>query len=208
MNHPEFFNDIPHLVLTDPLAHFLGASEDGVVDFSYLDAVKLAGHSCPTVASAYWLTWLALKALYGDRLPERGAIRVQFRERLETAVTGVVANVVSLLTGASAEGGFKGLGGRFARRDLLSFAADLPLDIRFSRTDNRAAVDVAAHLQRVAAAPEMPALMQLCMSGRATDAEQRQFGMLWQDRVRRILTEHRDDPEVFVLRRAAGAALP
>ena len=48
----------------------------------------------------------------------------------------------------------------------------------------------------------MPGLMQLCVSGRATAIEQRQFGLLWQERVRRILIEHRDDPEVFVLRRS------
>ena len=200
MSHPDFFDDIPHVVLIDPLAVFLGASDNGIVDFSYHDAVKLAGHSCPTVASAYWMTSLALKALYEDHLPERGAIRVDFREGLESGVTGVVANVVSMLTGASGDGGFKGLGGRFGRRQLLCFNADIPLDIRFWRTDNRRWVDVATHLQHVAASPEMPGLMQLCVSGRATAIEQRQFGLLWQERVRRILIEHRDDPEVFVLR--------
>ncbi len=42
----------------------------------YLDVVKSAGHSCPTVAGAYLATREALKRLYGDELPERGAIRV------------------------------------------------------------------------------------------------------------------------------------
>lgn len=202
MNHPEFFDNIPHLVLTDPLAQFLGGSDNGIVDYSYLDAVKLAGHSCPTVASAYWMTCLALKALYEDRLPERGAIRVEFREGLESGVTGVIANVVSMLTGACGDGGFKGLGGRFERRRLLSFNTDIPLDIRFWRTDNHSWTDVATQLQHVAASPETPGLMQLCVSGQATATEQRQFGLLWQERVRRILIEHRDDPEVFVLRRS------
>lgn len=202
MSHPEFFDDIPHLVLTDPLARFLGVSDNGIVDFSYLDAVKLAGHSCPTVASAYWMTYLALKALYEDRLPERGAIRVEFREALESGVTGVIANVVSMLTGANGDGGFKGLSGHFERRRLLSFNANVPLDIRFWRTDNHSSVDVAAHLQHVAASPEMPRLMQLCLNGQAAATQQRQFGLLWQERVRRIVIEHRDDPEVFVLRRS------
>jgi hypothetical protein len=200
MNHPEFFKDIPHLVLRDPLALFLGASDDGIVDFSYLDVVKLAGHSCPTVASAYWMTCLALKALYGEQLPERGALRVEFGEGLETQVTGVMANVVSLLTGACAEGGFKGLGGRFARRHLLAFKADIPLTIRFRRNDNGHCVDVATALQHVPADPAMLPLLQRCLDGLASDAEQRQFGALWQDRVRRLLTEHRDDPAVFQLR--------
>lgn len=201
MSHPDFFDDIPHVVLIDPLAVFLGASDNGIVDFSYLDAVKLAGHSCPTVASAYWMTNLALKALYEDRLPQRGAIRVEFRDGLESRVTGVVANVVSMLTGASGDWGFKGLGGRFGRRNLLCFNADIPLDIRFWRTDNHRWVDVAAHVQHVAASPEMPGLMDLCVNDQATLSEKQQFGLLWQERVRRILIEHRDDPEVFVIRR-------
>lgn len=200
MTHPEFFNEIPHLVLTDPLAQFLGAADHGIIDFSYVDAVKLAGHSCPTVASAYWMTCLALKALYGDEMPERGAVCVEFREGLATKVTGVMANVVSLLTGASGEGGFKGLGGRFERRHLLSFDANIPLEIRFRRIDNHRGVDVAAHLQHVAAAPEMPRLMQLCVTGQATTVEQGQFAALWQERVRRILIEHRDDQAVFEVR--------
>jgi formylmethanofuran dehydrogenase subunit E len=200
MSHPEFFDHVPHLVLIDPLAQFLGASDTGRIEFTYLDAVKLAGHSCPTVASAYWMTNLALKALYSEQIPERGAILVEFRDAHESKVTGVLANVVSMLTGASGDGGFKGLGGRFERRHRLSFNADIPLEIRFRRSDTHRHVDVAAHLHHVPAAPEMPALMQRCMNGTATPDEQGQFGRLWQERVRKILMEHREDPEVFVLR--------
>jgi len=35
-------------VLRDPLAELLGAAEGGIVEYRYADAVKLAGHSCPT----------------------------------------------------------------------------------------------------------------------------------------------------------------
>lgn len=204
MAHPAFFDDVPHLLMVDPLAQFLGASDDGLVDFSYFDAVKLAGHSCPTVAAAYWMSCLALRALFGDELPERGAVRVEFRDAQASKVTGVVANVVSLLTGASGDGGFKGLGnGRFARRDLLAFATDIPLDLRFRRVSNGVCVDVAAHLQHVAAPPEMHDLLQRCVRGEASADEQARLGALWQERVRRILIERRDDPAVFELRRAA-----
>ena len=150
MQYPEFFDAVPHLRMRDPLARFLGAFDDGVIEYTYLDAVKLAGHSCPTVASAYWLTHQALGALYGDELPERGAIRVEFREDRAAGVIGVIANVVSLLTGATSDTGFKGLGGRFDRRHLLAFNADVPLEIRFTRIDSGAQVDVAAHLRQVA----------------------------------------------------------
>lgn len=54
MAYPAFFDQIPSLTLSDPLAALLGAADDGVIEFRYVDAVKLAGHSCPTVAGA-WL---------------------------------------------------------------------------------------------------------------------------------------------------------
>ena len=119
MRYPDFFDAVPRIRLHDPLADFLGAFEGGVIEYAYLDAVRLAGHSCPTVASAYWLTSQALRALYGEALPERGGVRVAFRESRTAGVTGVIANVVSLLTGATTDTGFKGLAGRFDRRGLL-----------------------------------------------------------------------------------------
>lgn len=201
MNYPDFFDAVPRLALRDPLSEFLGAFDGGVVEYGYVDAVKLAGHSCPTVASAYWLTVLALRALYGNELPERGAIRVEFRESREAGVTGVIAQVVSLLTGATAETGFKGLGGRFDRRHLLGFEAELPLDIRYTRTDTGARVEAAAHLRHVPADPAMAPLMQRCMKREASGEDARRFARLWQDRVRRVLLDHAADPEVFIIRR-------
>lgn len=202
MKYPEFFDAVPGIRLRDPLADFLGAATDGIIDYSYLDAVKLAGHSCPTVASAYWLTRQALRALYGENLPLRGGVRVAFAADISDGVAGVIANVVSMLTGAASDGGFKGLGGRFERRHLLSFGADLPLEVRYTRLDGQGQIDAAANPGRVPANPEMGMLMQRCVSGAADAAEVQQFGLLWQERVRRILLDHADDSEVFVLRRA------
>jgi hypothetical protein len=204
MSYPEFFAQVPTIRLRDPLAAFLGAATDGVIEYGYVDAVKLAGHSCPTVASAYAMTRRALQALYGEDLAERGAIRVQLRDAAGHGVTGVIANVVALLTGAAGETGFKGLAGQFDRRALLAFAADVPLQLRLRRTDSGAAVDVAANLADVAGDPRLPGLLQACLSGEAGADERRLFGELWQDRVRRILLEHGDDPEVFALRRVAN----
>ena len=200
MPHPEFFDAVPRLRMRDPLAQFLGAADDGVIEYGYGDAVRLAGHSCPTVASAYGLTRHALRALYGADLPQRGAIRVEFREDRTAGVTGVIASVVSLLTGAAGDTGFKGLGGRFDRRNLLVFNADVPLDIRFARIDTGARVDAAAHVRLVPGDPEMPALLQRCLTGQAGPEEALRFGAMWQERVRRILIEHGEDPAVFVVR--------
>jgi len=192
------------LVVHDPLAEFLGASTDGRIEYRYVDAVRLAGHSCPTVAAAYWMTLKALVALYPDALPQRGAIRVDFREDQLSGVTGVIANVVSMLTGATRDSGFKGIAGRFDRRNLLHFATEVSEEIRFTRTDTGDSVEVAARLQSVPFAPDTPELMRKCIEGKATPDEAARFRDQWQARVRSLLLEHGDDPEVFVLRRPGG----
>lgn len=202
MHTPDFFTAVPTLKLHDPLADFLGTSQDGIIEYTYLDVVKLAGHSCPTVACAYWLTRQALHALYGAELPERGAIRVEFREDLLEGVTGVIANVVSMLTGATVDSGFKGLAGRFDRRQLLSFNAEIPLEIRYTRLHDGKPlnhVDAAANPRLVAADPATFQLMQRGLQDRASPEEKQQFAQLWQQRVRCILLEHGDDPAVFQL---------
>lgn len=45
MKYPDFFDDVPRIRLHDPLAGFLGAVEDGIIEYAYVDAVKLAGYS-------------------------------------------------------------------------------------------------------------------------------------------------------------------
>lgn len=202
MKTPDFFAAVAPIRLRDPLAAFLGAAEAGVIEYAYTDVVKLAGHSCPTVAAAFGMTRAALAALYGDELPERGGIAVAFRERADAGVTGVKANVVAMLTGAAGEGGFKGIAGRFVRRGLLSFEADIPLEARFTRLDGGAAVDVGAEVGDVPADPDLPGLMQRAVAGAASPGEGERFGRLWQERVRRILLERIGDPAVFVVRPA------
>ena len=149
------------------------------------------------------MTRRALLALYPDSLPERGAIRAEFRADRLSGVTGVIAGVVTLITGATSDTGFKGLAGRFDRRRLMYFLADIGDEIRFTRLDTGAAVDVRAELQSVPFAPQTPALMQKCLEGTASAEESAEFRDCWQERVRKLLLEHGDDPEVFVLRRVA-----
>src|SRR5574340_1822296 len=135
MHTPAFFDAAPAITVVDPLAETLGAAEGGVIEYRYVDAVKLAGHSCPTVAGAWLMTRKALASLYGDELPVRGMIKAEFRDGQADGVTGVIANVVGLLTGAAQSGGFKGIGGKFDRRNLLHFDAGISGEIRFTRLD-------------------------------------------------------------------------
>jgi len=174
------------IVMHDPLAELLGAAEGGRLEYTYAEAVKLTGHSCPTVAGAYAATREALAALYPGELPERGAIRVELRERLEDGVAGVVASVASFITGAAGEGGFKGLAGRFARRGLLQLGAPITADLRFTRLDSGASVDV--NLQRAPAmSPELMAGLRRALSPEASPAEREGFGHAWQARVAEML---------------------
>jgi hypothetical protein len=202
MRYPEFYDHAPAIALYDPLARFLGAVEGGIVEYRYLDAVKTAGHSCPTVASAWLMTVRALEALYPDGVAERGAIRVDFRSEATSGVTGVIANVVALITGATRDTGFKGLAGRFDRRNLLYFNEGVEGELRFTRKDSGAAVNVEARLQRVPGDPRMGELMNACIAGHADEAVQLEFGRLWQERVRRILIDHANDAQTIVVRPA------
>lgn len=126
---------------------------------------------------------------------------MSFREPIGEGVTGVLANVISMLTGAAHDGCFKGIAGRFFRRDLLAFGAEQPLALRFARIDTCASVDAETVVERVPADPQLRTLLaRAAAAGEAGADELRRFGELWQDRVRRPLLEHGDDPEVFRIR--------
>lgn len=200
MRFPAFFDEIPAFTVRDPLAEFLGAADGGLIDYRFADAVRLAGHSCPTVAGAWLMTTRALAALYGEAIPERGAVTVAFGEHQDAGVTGVIASVATLLTGAAGSGGFKGLAGRFARRDLLAFAVAGVDEIRFTRRDSGRSVDIALDLSPVGGDPRMSALLSGLLAGSARGDDARLFGELWQERVRRILIDHRDDMTLTPMR--------
>jgi formylmethanofuran dehydrogenase subunit E len=195
MNHPGFFHLAPTITLQDPLARLLGAASDGIIEYSYTDIVKLAGHSCPTVAGAYLMTRRALKELYADALPQRGQIKVEFRDDQLNGVTGVIANIVSFITGATADNGFKGLGGQYDRRHLLAFNAPIQGEVQFQRLDTGKSVAVSFNASVVPGSPEMMPALKKILEGQADEEQQRSFALNWQDRVRRIL-ESADHPEL------------
>ncbi len=186
MKYPEFFDTVDTIKVVDPLANVLGAFEDGIYEFNYLEIVKAAGHSCPTVAGAYITAYAGLKALYPNGPAVRGEIKVEFKESLEDGVAGVISNVISQITGATDKSGFKGLGGKFARHSLMYFDSNISSSVRFTRLDNFKSVDVYYDPSLVGGNPKMQQLMQKMMGGMANAAEVKEFGDLWQDRVKRI----------------------
>lgn len=196
-NQPAFFSLAPAIDMHDELSQFLGATSDGKITYHFADVVALAGHACPTVASAFLITRTALKALYPEKTPERGHIAVEWRNPKHEGVTGVMANVVSFITGAADEGGFHGIGGRFERNNRVAFSANIQSDVRFTRLDNGKRVEVSADLSSVPMDPRVRELMPLCLHNEANEAEFKAFGDAWQSRVRRLLLDHADDPHVF-----------
>ncbi|HIE34618.1 MAG TPA: hypothetical protein EYP79_00270 [Campylobacterales bacterium] len=186
MRYPKFFDKVDPILLYDPLADFLGASENGEMIIKYIDIVKFAGHSCPTVAGAYLMTKLGLKRLFKDNLPVRGKIKVLVQEEKDKGVAGVIGNTIAFICGVSEEGGFKGIGGRFNRANKLLFSQKIPKEIRLQRLDTDQFVDI-SYNPTIPPDPKIKDLMQKILANLATIEEKDQFKKLWQERVEKIL---------------------
>lgn len=197
MTLPAFFAQAPRVQLRDPLAELLGAAEGGRLEYGYADAVRLAGHSCPTVAGAWLMARAGLRALYPDTLPERGGVQVTMAAAETEGTTGVIAQVFTLLTGAAADNGFHGIGGQYGRRGLLHYGGGFRAIAEFRRIDCGTSVQLSMDLSSVSPEPKLRALMARALAADASDEERAAFGSVWQDRVRRLLLEHADDPAVI-----------
>ena len=199
MKYPDFFKSIPTITMQDPLAELLGAFDDGIITYSYLDAVKLAGHSCPTVAGAYLMTFHALHALYKDEIPKRGQIIITCKASRDEGVNGVIENVMSLITGASEKEGFKGLQGNYARNNLLRFDEEQRDVFVFKRADNNKQVSVTYNPSVIQTLPILPELMQKVIRSVATQEEYKEFARVWQGNVQAIL-ESFNEPNLILVK--------
>lgn len=130
MTFPNFFEAAPTILMRDPLAQLLGSATEGVIEYHYVDVVKLAGHSCPTVAGAFLTARAALKALYPDSTPERGNISVQMPAPETQGTTGVVAQVLTLITGAATQGGLRVLVRALVVMVYLALLQKLPISLK------------------------------------------------------------------------------
>lgn len=187
MNTPAYYDTVPSITMTDPLAETLGSAEGGTLEYRYLDAVKLTGHSCPTVAGAWRMTRDALARLYPQGTPRRGEIRVDLREALDDGVAGVIASVVSLVTGAANAGGFKGFAGRHARKDLLVFGVPMRGDVRLTRLDTGQSVEFTRRGFPLPRSGALTQLLRAAVSPDAPDDAKRAFALAWSDWVAQLL---------------------
>ena len=71
--------------------------------------------------------------------------------------------------------------------------------IRFERIDQARAVDADYHPEQVPPDENMPMLLQGLLARHASTEDQAAFSAMWQDRVRRILIDHFDDPALVTL---------
>jgi len=189
MNYPSFFNEVEPIEMIDPLADLLGVVNNGIVTYNYIDIVKLAGHSCPTVAGAWVMCKVGLKELYKDRLPTRGNIKVELKGKLSDGTAGVVGSCIGMITGAANEGGFKGINGMFARNNRLFYGVEMEKEVRLTRLDDGLSVELGFDASAIPPLPEQKELMQKIMQGIATVEEKDRFGELWQERVKKILLQ-------------------
>ena len=188
MDYPKFYDSVEPFILKDDLAEFLGATKDGKMQIDYLDCVKLAGHSCPTVAGSYILAKVALKKLYGSQTPKRSQVKIEFKAPKESEVTGVIGSVLSFILGSNDSGGFAGIGGKFNRKNLLTYEnSDVAGMVKFTRVDNNESITLNLNTSIVPGNPNMQPLMQKTLMGQASKEEAEEFGALWQARVEYML---------------------
>jgi len=199
MPYPHFYTQVPSIKLYDPLSDFLGAFKEGQLSISYLECVKLSGHSCPTVAGAYLMTKIALKELYPDTLPQRGNIKIEFKKSKNIEVTGVTANVIAFIVGASDEGGFKGIAGYFSRTNLLFFNSPIEDEVKFTRTDTQQSLTISYNPSVIPPDTLLQPLMKKIIQNIATKKEKKMFQTLWQKRVEEILLDTQKHSKVFTI---------
>lgn len=128
----------------DPLAEYLGGPDEAArFSVSILDAAKLSGHLCPSVAGAFLATRAAIEALYPEtRTCVRGQLEVDLPGAPNEGATGPISHVISYITGAWGASGFGGISGQFSRRDLLHYRSERCQEAgyRFERMDTGQAV--------------------------------------------------------------------
>jgi len=180
MKFPEYYKNIEPIELIDKLAMFLGAPEDGKYKIHYHEIVKMAGHSCATVAGAYLMAREALKTLYKNETPVRGEIKVELRDNAEEGSIGVSAAVFTNITGAAGNTGFTGINGKYARRNLLSFNAEIVGFARFTRNDTGQSVEVRYFPANIVHPGN---IMMSAIGPKATEKTIKTFPKRWKDMI-------------------------
>lgn len=195
----DFFQEIKPIQFREPLAETLGAlrEEGSALEYTFSDTVKMAGHACPTVAGAYSCCQQALERLYPGEIPVRGEISIRVYGEADEGVYGVMGQVFSFLTGAAPASGFRGLGPKFKRKDLLRFSPHKidpqAMCFEFQRLDTSKTVLVKFYPGKIPFPPNkvqrLGELLEKVLWEAATEEERREFQDLWMEKVRDMLVD-------------------
>ena len=198
-NFRDYLRQVKPIKFKEPLAETLGAFQkrDAVVEYSFIDAVKMSGHACPTVAGAYLSCQKALEKLYPDQIPVRGEISITVFGDPDDGGYGVVSQVFSFLTGAATVTGFKGLAHKFKRQYLLEFSPakidSEAMCFEFKRSDTGKTILVKFYPQQIPF-PEVKAkrlgyLLGKVIQEAASGDERDEFQELWVGKVKSMFLE-------------------
>jgi hypothetical protein len=198
----DFFKEVRPIKFKEPLAETLGAfkKEGAVLEYTFVDVVKMAGHACPTMAGAYLCCQEALEKLYPDEIPVRGKISITVYGEPDEGVYGVMGQAFGFLTGAAPTTGFRGLGHKFKRKDLLKFSPQKidpeAMCFEFKRLDENKAVLVKFYPREVPFPQEkqkrLAELLEKVIWEAAKVEERKEFQELWMEKVKDMLLERKE----------------
>ncbi len=191
MPNTAMFPESATLRLYDPLGDMLGAG-DGIYEYTFDDVVKLSGHACPTVAGAFLVAKQAIMTLFEHDIAQRGNMRVTVHGAQDEGTNGPFSQVLTLITGAAADNGFKGLGGHQVRQGLLTFDTSgkrAKLCYTFTRISNGKSTTIAYNASSIVGSPTIEEDMQKLFAGEADETTLKRFRFAWSERVRRILED-------------------
>ena len=162
-----------------------------VLPITFEDAVKLAGHACPTVAGAFLLAKTAAERLFPGETAVRGDMRVTIPGPVDQGTNGPIGQIFTLLTGAAAQNGFHGLAGQFVRSQLLHFQETEAVEpFTFERVSTQHTIQLLYSAEAIPPDFIIAELKPLVLSHRASDAQRVQFRNAWRQRVLNILADN------------------
>lgn len=186
-----YITEVEPILMQEPFLEMLGQTVEPVT-YTYEDAVRLAGHSCGAVSSAWTITRKALEALYPGETPVRGQIKIEMPGAATEWYVGVFGEVMTYITGAAPETGFPGgeFGPNYNRRNLMIYretpsgTPPAAMVWIFERIDTGARVGVTLNLALIQppANAEFNAVSAKMGAGTATAEEAEWWVKAWNDR--------------------------
>ncbi|MDG5813947.1 hypothetical protein QA601_02570 [Chitinispirillales bacterium ANBcel5] len=200
----DFFAAVEPIRMRDPLATLFGAfkGENDIIEYSFTDVIKAAGHACPTISMTYVACKYVVKALFPDGIGQRGDMSVIVHGEKDDGSYGVMAQVFSLITGACPETGFKGMGGLHRRNNLLRYGKQMDKDhVQFTvrRNDTKAQCMVSLNPQALPShAPDKARRLADLLTPNIWEIaganERTEFKNLWMEQIQKIVSEEKDRP--------------